>query len=308
MRRDMRSLSLALALGIVAGASCLPGDERDPPATVLLMLTSEDTADGVTTVDGWTITIERLLMGVGDTQLGDGDGKSCTRYSDADYRRLLDARLATEQKISVLFGLGRCFIDLGVTFPSSADLLGEGVSEEDRSAMQVVGTDVYSEGGFGVAVDLTATARRDAIVKHVRWRFRQVLRYGPCAPVVDGEMMPWFDLRSGENATFHLGVRGTTLFRDGINDATAQNRFDAMALADVNGDDEVTLEELRAVSIVEARSFGGAYDLDNPGGRITTSTLGDYVYLALLPKMTRFREPITCGLCVPRNGCTPRKL
>jgi hypothetical protein len=158
-------------MGIVAvawaalggGASCLPVDTRPPAGTVLLALAPGEQAP-FTTVDGWSIAVDRLLLGVGDAALS--FGRDCFRYSDSRYMRLLDARLSTEQKVNQIFGFGTCYLDFRVQPPDPDTLLGEGVSEMDKASMQ---GDQGRTGqpSSGIAVDFAATATRGAETKRL---------------------------------------------------------------------------------------------------------------------------------------------
>src|SRR5689334_11162816 len=81
-------------LAMLGSPSCLPADTRPPPGSILLLVSSADQPTTVT-ADGWSITIDRLLLGMGDASLG----FNCKTYSESDYLRLLDARITTDQKL-----------------------------------------------------------------------------------------------------------------------------------------------------------------------------------------------------------------
>jgi len=104
---------VTVALVSLGAASCLPVDTRPPAGSILLTLTSDD-EPSVTTADGWSIAVDRLLLGIGNTSLGNDEASwssssnQCTHYSDAHYGRLLDGRLRTDQKVGTIFGLGQC--------------------------------------------------------------------------------------------------------------------------------------------------------------------------------------------------------
>src|SRR5689334_23980887 len=121
---------LTAVLAVLGNPSCLPADTRPPPGSILLLVSSADQPTTVTD-DGWSITIDRLLLAMGDASLG----FNCKTYSESDYLRLLDARITTDQKLVVLYGEGRCYFDFGVRWPTSDTVLGEGITEADRDLM-----------------------------------------------------------------------------------------------------------------------------------------------------------------------------
>jgi hypothetical protein len=289
-RRRLFRVSLgfvAASLGVLGGASsCLPTDTRAPPGSIRLTVSSAD-EHAVTTVDGWSIDVERLVLGIGDASLE----YPCTSYSEARYARLLDALRPGDQKLSHLFGLGQCFFSFRVGWPSSETLLGEGVTEADRELMQFrPGTGPRIEG---VTVDFGATATRGEETKRVRWMLRQSTPY-LCGHAANDQPPRPIELQEGVNLDLHIGVRGAVLFGDDASPNTAALRFDTIAAADEtygDADGEITLEELGRVTLAVARR-SGPYGV----GTVQSSlrSLGDYVAVVLLGQMLRFREDIAC--------------
>jgi len=285
---------LLLSWGAV---SCLPADTRPPPAAVLLDVSPNDASQkGVTSVDGWSISIDRFFVGIGDASVGD----ACISYSDAGYSRLLDAKRSEDQKLSILFGLGQCGLDYRISPPASDMLLGSGVTETDALLLATKGVDPpYVTQPAGASVDLTATATRGTSVEHLHWSFRQRIRYRNCQTPVDGKPVTPLDFPSNANLTYHIALLPEALLRDDKTE-TASLRFDAIASADTmfgDADGNVTLEELGKVSLDMARQ-AGPYGVPDPDpatmSSMTIKTLEDYVYLVLLPMIPQFREPIVC--------------
>jgi hypothetical protein len=294
---------VATVLGFLAGQSCLPTDTREPPGSILLMVTSAD-EPSVTTADGWSITVDRLLLGMGDANLGDanlGRNESCTRYSTSFYRRLLDARSPGDQKLSIMYGLGRCHFYFNIVAPSYDALLGEGVTEADKDRMAGPEFAIRGRVPEGIAIDLAATATRGPETKRVHWKFGRDGARGLTCGVPPEPSQP-IELQRDVNLTFHIGIRGAALFGDDANPNTATLRFDAIAAADTtygNNDGEITLDELGGVSLDFARRHGpyriAARPGDPPGPPVPgTQKLKDYVNRELLPSLVRMREDITC--------------
>jgi hypothetical protein len=289
-RGGLRFVAAVLA-GLGGAASCPPADTRPPAGSILLTVTSAD-EPSVTTADGWSISLSRFLLGMGHASLGD----DCTSYSEARYERLLDGRLPSDQKLSILFGLGRCDFQFGVVPPSPDTLLGEGVSEADKELM---GTRVDAPPGRpagGIAVDLAGTATRGTETKRFHFMLSQATAYFGCVRTVDDARADPIQLTSDENLTLHIGVRGAALFSDDGDPSTAVLRFDPFAAADTtfgDDDDDVTLDELAKVTIKVARDFGGPYGVGTHTG-VYPSTFGDYLYLVALSQLVGFRENIDC--------------
>jgi hypothetical protein len=292
----------ALALTSLAGAACLPTDTRTPPASIFLTVTSAD-QPLVTTADGWSIVVDRLLLGIGGAGFLPGafDNRSCNIYSEARYFRLLDARLPTDQKVSTIFGLGRCNFSFAIGWPSDDTLLGENVTQADKDLMAV---STFGDGRLrtqGIAIDFAATATRGPETKQVRWKLRQGTGM-TCSRTVAGMPSQPFELESEANLAFPIGIRGAALFADNASpDATL--RFDSIAAADTvhgNADGEITLDEVAKVTLNVARQYGpykatsvprAPARPDLPG----SASLTDYIYGDLLPTLVRMREGVTCA-------------
>jgi hypothetical protein len=286
-----------------AACSCLPADTRPTPATILLTVAAPEVSSW-TTVDGWTITIERLVAGVGNAALDDG----CIQYSEGRYDRLLDTRVPGEQKLNLLFGLGRCTLRYRVSGPSGDTLVGTGVTDGDKLLMGTPARDAYALQPERVAVDLAASATRGDERAHLHWLLRQTVRYRDCGapdPEQPKGQLP-LEFASEANVALHIEFHGEALFREDV-DASAL-RFDPVAAADGqfgDRDGEITLDELAAVPLAFARSVG-PYRLpdevgpgeDTPrmeqadGGRLLS--LADYIVAVLMPGIAPFREPIRC--------------
>src|SRR6185503_16712943 len=102
------------------------------PTPALIHLTARASGavkDGVSTADGWQLSFERLLVGLGSASLeGSAGGSACVSYADARYDRLFDfAALGAPQKLSEVYGLGACSLWFRLRSPSTDALLEQGV-------------------------------------------------------------------------------------------------------------------------------------------------------------------------------------
>jgi len=294
------------AAGLTALDACVPADTRPVPGSLLLTVSpSPAVTQGVTTVDGWNVTFERLVVNMGQASLGG----SCNSYSEADYTRVLDVTSQPGQKLSILYGIGQCDLRFRVAPPTVDAVLGENVSQADVDTLRTPGGDAYVPLG-GISIDLAGAAVRGAVTKHFHLLFRPRVRYGNCR--LEEDAGPGVDLVSSGALTYDIRMEGEAVLRDDVDAATASLRFDPFANADKDGDGNVTLDELRQVPIGDVRDGGafeaGTYVFDDDAGifrqgrAIPITTFGDYVYELLLPTLPRFRDTGNCTVGIGRGG------
>jgi hypothetical protein len=293
---------LALLSGVVAGLvafECVPADTRPAPGSLTFTVSpSPAVAQGVVTADGWAISFDRVLLGIGN----EGLGEACAVYGEASYDRILDVTREANQHLGIVHGLGQCDVDFRIAAPSTDAILGNGVTDDDKTRLRTPGGDAYVPSG-GIAADVAATATRGGVTKHFHLSFRPRVRFQRCSLDPDAGL-PAVDLESNVDLTYDIRIEAEALLRDDVSVA-ARLRFDPFANADTDGDGTVTLDELRAVPIEDVRDAGpfeaGTYEVDDAGqlvrGRpVVIATLGDYVYLLLAPTLARFRDT---GTCIP---------
>jgi hypothetical protein len=290
------------ASGLAALAACVPAANRPPPGSITLTVSpSPAVQNGVVTADGWNVAFERVLVGIGRASLGNG----CNRYSDTSYDRVLDVTSKSGQKMNVLYGIGQCDLRFRVSPPSTDAVLGEGVTEEAKTAMRTPGGDPYVPLG-GVSIDVAGVAVRGDVTKRCHLMFRPRVRYANCTLEADGGQA--VDLRSSVDEIYDIHIEAEAVLRDDVDATTASLRFEPFAAADKDGDGNVTLDELRAVPIADVRDSGvfeaGTYEFDEDAGifragrAIAIESLGDYVYELLLPTLPRLRGTGGCGVGV----------
>jgi hypothetical protein len=269
--------------------SCLPGDTRPTPGELdFTVEPSEAVTSGLTTDDGWTITFERLLLGIGGASV---NGAACNNYSGSRYDRLIEATVPGQQKLATVYGLGTCALRFRVRAPSQSALLGEQVSADDLTDMKAQGNDDYVPIG-GTSVFAKGTATREGVSKRFAWHFRLGYSLHDCGadagPLPDdaetdaGDSV-LIDIHGGDARAMPIRVLGEELFRAGLAD-DAGLRFGPLAEADTDGDQEITFEELAKLPSPElAGDAGDAGDDGGPGER--PPTLADFVYRTRIPRM-----------------------
>lgn len=283
---------LAAAL-LVEG--CLPGDTRPPPAVIHLTVEpSPAVTEGVTTVDGWHISFERLLIGIGDARLGprgDGTGyideSACTSYANAKYERLFDVTMGGRQPLSDIYGIGTCGVGFAVDTPWGYTPLGAGVSAEDLAFMRDSAHKTI-ESKQPRTVYVRGKATRDATTKRFEWSFQPPLFLQGCSGAGDVGFASDVVLSSGAVVQLPVVVHGEELFRERRDDDSPL-RFDALAAADADGDQVITLDELGSAVGPSAEADAGLTSED--GG---APSLADLLYQGLVLRMFRLNDSGPC--------------
>jgi hypothetical protein len=287
----MHGSALVAGLALVLSASgCLPPDNRPTPGSVYVTTeASSANLEEVITTDGWHVSFERLLAGVGNLEL-EGDG--CNSYSEARYSRLFDFTVPAEpQKVGITYGLGDCELELDMRTPSDDVPLGIGVTAEDVERMRLEQRDPWVDEPERTSVYVVGTAARDGTEKRFEWSFRD--RYGieKCAPGPNGELGSELDIGGEQALQLTVVLRGDELLR--ASDAEdAPLRFDELAAADEDGDGVITLLELDELTApppeVEVDDEPAPEDW----------TVADLIYERLVPRMARFAGG---GRCEPED-------
>jgi hypothetical protein len=291
-----------LLLVALMGFACLPSETRPPPGSLTVTATgSPQTISGFSTADGWHVTFHRVLLSIGYVSVGTGRGPmrgddSCDVYAGANYGRILDLSLAGAQRVSEVFALGECEFGFRVLEPASNAVLGSGVSEAERAFMRSESDDSMTLFVSGSAVGKNAT-------KEFRWAFRRSLDYTDCGLGTEGGPGKVVYFAEESPRVLDILIRVEALFQDELDEAHAELRFGAFALADDeygNGDGEVTLAELRNVALTDSRVGVGSQSTgDQPW-----KTLRDWVVQGLLPAIPRVGGT---GECSIEEGSSPSR-
>jgi hypothetical protein len=277
-------------------AGCLPGDTRPPPAVIHLTVEpSPAVTEGVTTVDGWHISFERLLIGIGGAgfgALGKGNGNIdrsvCSSYANANYERLFDVTVGGRQTLSDIYGLGKCGVSFSVTVPWSLGTpLGAGVSAEDHAFMRDA-EHVTLASRHSRSVYVRGQATRDTTTKRFDWSFGMWYFLRGCVGAGGVGFASDVVLASGAELPLPVVIHGEELFREGRSDESPL-RFDALAAADADGDQMITLEELAGVLDPLPEADAGFTSED--GG---APSIEDLISRRLMPRMIRLRDSGPC--------------
>ena len=299
----LRPLTLSL-VGLAAAfevTACLPKDTRPPPALVHVTATPSPAtkAGSFDTADGWTITLDQVLLVLGRVSL---DGDSCSTYSEADYTRVLSLVGAPDaQKISDSYALGQCDFGFGVTNAESDSLLGVGATKGNLDLLRTPGKDP-SGTLRGTSMLVRGSATKDSLTETFSWPFRDRVRYRECSSSVDGAAVRGLKLSPSQNTDVDITLHAEALFRTSLDPTVDTLGFDVIASADVllgNHDGEVTLEELAKLPLSSLEQAGAVDQGD--AGVPTWLTLQDYVYQGAAATVARFRDTGHCTLAL-RTG------
>lgn len=266
------------SIAVLAAACSTKADL--PKLGSMELTTSAPTAEkGFTTTDGWSITYGRFLVHVTAAEVAGADGVVAASATGVFLdqvapgpKSLLSATLRTARPWeSVSLEIGPAAKD------EENPTLLDPVKDADRDMMQAAGLSLYVEG----------KATKSSAVKTFKWGFTTDTTFGDC----EESNVPGLVVPPDGKDTADIGMAGNVLFADDL--AAGALRFDVIAGADANDDGDVTLDELKAVTLETARQGGGAYATGDDAG---VGDLGAFVQ-ALTPRVVaRFRAAGTCKI------------
>jgi hypothetical protein len=244
MKRFALVPALATALFL---CNCLPGDTRPTPGRLLVSAEpASTTMQSISTADGWTITLDRFLVGMGGGEL---EGEECNDYAEARYSRLFNFLVPETQKVCELYGLGDCNLEVRLRSPGEDAILQKGVTAADlefmlQSDLNIpLPPEVLAFGGFGTTVFLRGQATRAGETKRFEWKFPSRLSLSDCGFETDTTYASDLTLKGGDDVNWVVAIHAEEIFRELPEDA-APLRFDQLAAADANADGDVTMQEL----------------------------------------------------------------
>lgn len=285
----IRALSALFALPLLVSA-CLPDDTRAPPGKLVVTVSADEAlSQGIaSTEDGWSITYTRFLVVLGGVRLGgDGPGSDgdCDAYTESHYGRIFELTGPSPQRVMVGYALGTCRFGFRVASPSWDTLLGSGVSAADDTFLRTPGSDAHATNA-GISVHIEGSARRLAVTKTFNWSFRRFIEYDECVVPSDDQTGGELAFSADQTTAVDILIRGGALFQNAPFEQEVLPRFEPYRAADDehgNHDGDVTLEELQNSPLPEGV-------LTHP----LIETLGDRLYLQLLPEIARFQGVGRC--------------
>ncbi|MFO0744894.1 MAG: hypothetical protein U1F43_04350 [Myxococcota bacterium] len=258
MRRSPALVLLVTTLGLAGAAASGAACGDDPLADGTLQVTVygedyiEDRIPAADVADGWSIDFQRFLVAVSDVSVGK-TGKTAALV--AVEPRVFDLTKPSNGQGHLL---GSADVKGGVYDHASYSIAP---AVQGSIAGNVTAADTSFMVDHGYAVYIEATAQKGGESKHFTWAFTGTTHYTSC---------PTAARVDGDTATAQITVHADHLFATTIGDEAAPLRFQALADADADHDDEVTQAELAAVAI----SGLSGYDV---AGHTGVTDLGAFV-------------------------------
>jgi hypothetical protein len=269
LRCSFRNVRLLALLGLPALSGCLPEDSRPSPGVVVVTVSADAALQmGTVTSDGWTISYERFLLSLGHVWVG--GARNCNQYTslEASYLRIFDMQQPGPHTVATVHALGDCALAFQLSTPTPDSVLGPGVDEGVRAFMLQPAGDAFVEDGARV-VHIAGMATRSDSIRRFDWSFRQPFGYSECAAI---------PLRGGQIQTIDIRIYGTTPFETRLDGGSDELHFDPYAEADLDLDQQITLEELAGV----------------PAAVDSFESLAQHLYLRLVPAFPRVGDSLGC--------------
>jgi hypothetical protein len=216
-------------LPLLVLATCIPDVL---PTTLQLSIYGEryveDQLPAAAFSDGWSVVFDSFVVSIGALSAGGEPFDGGPGY------HLVDLSMGTDGHG---YPLDRVTLD-----PSAYRDIGFRIAPDPAAVPVNVGELMRRKMlDEGLSLLVSGTARRGAAEKHFLWGFRTATAYSRCesAAAVDGAgPMP-----------ARITIHGDQLFRDDLSAQAADVAFEPIARADVDGDDDITEAELRAVDL-----------------------------------------------------------
>lgn len=178
--------------------------------------------------DGWEITFSKFLIVIGKIKLATKSGKTGPTQ---DVLRVFNLKAKGEQTWTEQEVEAATWDKLEYSvFPADGNTTAGNAAEDDVKMMKDKGYSMYIEG----------KATKGNVTKSFAWGFSTKTTYTACESKAV--------IQPGASATAQFTIHADHLFYDDLESEDAKIRFDAIANADKNNDNMVTLDELAAVS------------------------------------------------------------
>ena len=253
--------SILLSSICTAIVGCGEDDEDSGRGVLSLELWGEELIEegipGDELEDGYAVSYDKFLINLGQITVA--------REGQAPAIEKLAMRVWDLTKTGP-FSLASITAPAG-SYDHTAYAIAPATSESTSGNAKAADIDLMVDGGYSVYVE--GTADDGTVSKHFSWGFDTDTEYDPCHS--QGV------LADGGEATVQITIHGDHLLYDDAVKAEPSPRFNAIALADADGDGEVTQAELLDYDITVLSNYGvGSLNIDNLWDFIShmTSTLG----------------------------------
>jgi hypothetical protein len=233
-------------------------------------------------VDGWSLAYSKFLVVIGNITLAGAPGESARTFARSV---VFNHTGAGVKRVAAFDSLPakhweQASYEIGPAEASTEK--DDSVNDDDLTYMV----------DNGYSLHLVADATKDGATKHIDWSFDLATRYVECNSDQNGKPESGVVVTNNGRADVQLTIHGDHPFYDRLQASSTPGvetslRFDAVAAADKNDDDEVTLEELD-----NARFDVLLYD---PSGIPGVTTLGSFVR-ALIRTVGHYRGEGECEI------------
>lgn len=273
-----------VTIAAVAAAFGLVACDEDPSFQKLgdmEITTSAPSAEReLLTTDGWNVKYDRFLVHVTAVNVAGADK---VLAASAGAQIVDQVAPAPKSLLSAGVRTARAWEDVSLRIGPAAlateIALAPTVTEADRDMMKT--------GGFAIHVE--GKASKAGVVKTFKWGFKTDTTYAACEEDRAGVLVRGLVVPPDGKDTADVVMGAEVLFADDLTGGVT--RADAIASADANADGTVTLDELRAMPLDQARGAGGAY---GTAGRDDVSDLGAFVESLTQRLVVRFRAAGGC--------------
>ncbi|AKT37544.1 hypothetical protein [Chondromyces crocatus] len=193
--------------------------------------------------DGWQATFDKFLVVLRNVTVADSEGNTGGEMTGSI---LVDHKVAGVKPVVSFNGLeakawNRVSFEIG---PVDADTELVSASEADKALMLDAGASVHVAG----------QVQKGQEIKRFAWTFTTATAYTACRGEKDGKETEGVLVTNGGTDNVELTIHGDHLFYDDLQSDGAVLRFDALAAADVDGDDAISLKELAMVSLSDIQT------------------------------------------------------
>ncbi|MDX2009646.1 MAG: hypothetical protein SFW67_05630 [Myxococcaceae bacterium] len=183
--------------------------------------------------DGWAVTFTKFLVILKDVTVADGQGQVASKQPGA--------------KAFDLVKKGPVEVYAASAPAKRYDKVGYAIAPDDNAeATNIEASDLALLKSRKASVIVVGSATKGGVTKAFDWSFTNATGYEDCERAEMGGK--GVVLTVGQETTVQLTVHGDHFFYDQLG-GDANLRFEAMANADANGDNRVTLDELAVVQL-----------------------------------------------------------
>jgi hypothetical protein len=187
--------------------------------------------------DGWAVEFDKFLVVVGEVAVAEDGLDPALRAAGFQVFDLAAASEGRGQLVAADRVPTGAYADTAYVIAPAGDAVAGNADAADVEMMKDLGFSVYVAG----------SARKDGATKTFAWGFASRTEYSACESRAE--------LAAEDAAAVQLTIHGDHLFYDDLFSETPAVRFEQIALADANGDGEVSRGELEAVDLAPFANY-----------------------------------------------------